>query len=110
MNEQVKIDRRRRVRVATAISGRLVYAGVDVECFIKQMSATSALVEVTPLPALDQPIALDVPGIGFSRGTSVRYMGESVCIHLHPDMPHEQFMSDRLDDPKRRVHPRPADH
>lgn len=110
MSEPVKIERRRRARVATAISGRVVFAGVDVECFIKQMSATSALIDSTPLPALNQPIALDVPGIGFARGTSIRYAGDSVCIRLEPDMCHEQFMSDRLDNPKRRVYPRSTEH
>jgi|GEM_PF-2789631 len=110
MSEQAKTERRRRTRVATAISGRVVFAGVDVECFVKQMSATGALIEADPLPSLNQPVALDVPGIGFARGTSVRYSGDSVCIRLHPDMCHEQFMSDRLDNPKRRVYPRSTEH
>ncbi len=62
------------------------------------MSATSALVEVLPLPALNTPVALDVPGIGFSRGTTVRHTGRHVCIRLEPSLRKEQMMEDRLID------------
>ncbi len=62
------------------------------------MSATSALVEVVPLPALNTPVALDVPGIGFSRGVTVRHTGRQVCIRLDPSLRMEQTMDDRLDD------------
>ncbi len=96
MKSPVKPDRRRRKRIATAISGRIVYPGVDAECWVNQMSATSALVEVLPLPALDTPVALDVPGIGFSRGITVRHTGSHVCIRLTPSLRKEQAMDDRL--------------
>jgi hypothetical protein len=92
----VKPDRRRRRRIATAISGRIVFPGVDAECWVNQMSATSALVEVLPLPALNTPVALDVPGIGFSRGVTVRHTGSHVCIRLDPSLRQEQTMDDRL--------------
>tara|TARA_R110002096_G_scaffold192255_5_gene373830 strand:- start:1023 stop:1355 length:333 start_codon:yes stop_codon:yes gene_type:complete len=95
---KVKIDRRRRRRVAAGISGRIVYPGVDAECWINQISATSALVEVVPLPALETPVALDVPGIGFSRGITVRHTGRYVCIRLDPSLRKEQEMDDRLCD------------
>ncbi|MEQ9518777.1 MAG: hypothetical protein RLN89_04980 [Parvibaculum sp.] len=98
-------DRRRRPRVATNIYGRIVYAGVDVECHIRQMSASGALVEVLPLPALCVPLALDVPGIGFARGEAVRYVGDYVCIRLAPSLRLEQIMSDRLAEEHRRTHP-----
>lgn len=62
------------------------------------MSATSALIEVVPLPALNTPVALDVPGIGFSRGTTVRHTGRYVCIRLDPSLRKEQAMNDRLAD------------
>lgn len=104
MDETGKAERRRNHRVATSIYGRLVYPGVDTECFIKQMSATGALIEATPMPALHVPVALDVPGIGFALGTSVRYSGGLLCVRLHPTMSHEQFMADRLNDPGRRIH------
>ncbi len=103
MSKNDKEERRRSRRVATSIYGRLVYPGVDTECFIKQMSATGALIATTPMPALHVPVALDVPGIGFASGTSVRYSGGLLCIRLHPTMSHEQFMADRLNDPTRRV-------
>ncbi|AWZ01094.1 hypothetical protein RHODOSMS8_01558 [Rhodobiaceae bacterium] len=98
MTTKVKIDRRRRRRIATAISGRIVYPGIDAECWINQMSATSALVEVVPLPALETPVALDVPGIGFSRGITVRHTGQHVCVRLDPSLRKEQAMDDRLSD------------
>jgi len=60
------------------------------------MSATSALVEVVPLPALEAPVALDVPGIGFSRGIAVRHTGRHVCVRLDPSLHKEQAMDDRL--------------
>lgn len=105
VDKQVKIERRRRRRVATAISGRIVFPGVDAECWINQMSATSALVEVIPLPALNTPVALDVPGIGFSRGVTVRHTGRHVCIRLEPSLRKEQAMDDRLSDlPSKRAH------
>ncbi len=103
MDKRFDNERRRNRRVATSIYGRLVYPGVDTECFIKQMSATGVLVEATPLPALHVPVALSVPGIGFAHGTSIRYSGGLLCIRLHPTMSHEQFMADRLADPTRRV-------
>ncbi len=93
-----KNERRRRRRIATAISGRIVYPGVDAECWINQMSATSALVDVLPLPALNVPVALDVPGIGFARGITVRHSNDHVCIRLDPSLKQEQLMEDRLQD------------
>ncbi|WOF74423.1 hypothetical protein QMT40_002075 [Parvibaculaceae bacterium PLY_AMNH_Bact1] len=98
MTTKLKIERRRRPRVATAISGRIVYPGVDAECWINQMSATSALVEVVPLPAVNTPVAVDVPGIGFSRGITARHTGRYVCIRLEPSLRKEQAMDDRLSD------------
>lgn len=98
-------DRRRRKRVATEISGRIVYPGVDAECIIRQMSATGALVEVEPLPLLDVPCALDVPGIGVAQGWAIRYVRNLVCIRLDPSLWREQSMSDRLEDPARRIYP-----
>ncbi len=62
------------------------------------MSATSALVEVIPLPALNTPVALDVPGVGFSRGVTIRHTGRHVCIRLEPSLEREQIMDDRLSD------------
>lgn len=98
-------ERRRRPRVATDIAGRIVFSGVDVECHIRQMSATGALVEAQPLPALHVPLALDVPGIGFAQGEAVRYVGDYVCIRLAPSLRLEQLMSDRLLEEGRRTYP-----
>ncbi len=98
-------ERRRRPRVATDIAGRIVFSGVGAECHIRQMSATGALVEALPLPALKVPLALDIPGIGFARGEAVRYVGVYVCIRLAPSLRLEQIMSDRLQETHRLTYP-----
>uniref|UniRef100_UPI002FD8B5A0 PilZ domain-containing protein n=1 Tax=Parvibaculum sp. TaxID=2024848 RepID=UPI002FD8B5A0 len=60
---QTDAERRRFRRIATRIEGRIVFAGVDAECLVHEMSATGAIVEVMPLPAIGTEVALDVPGV-----------------------------------------------
>ncbi|MEQ8267893.1 MAG: hypothetical protein RH982_11895 [Parvibaculum sp.] len=90
-------DRRRFRRIATRIEGRIVYAGVDADCLIHEMSATGAVVEVMPLPALGTEIALDVPGVGFARGVATRYPARSlVGIDLATPPSRHERLTDRL--------------
>ena len=90
-------DRRRFRRIATRIEGRIVYAGVDAECLIHEISATGALVEVAPLPAIETDIALDVPGVGFARGIAKRYPAEGlVSIDLATPPGRRDKLTDRL--------------
>lgn len=91
-----KKDRRRHKRIDTAIDGRIVYPGVDAECIIHEMSATGAVVEVIPLPALDTEIALDVPGIGFTRGRTVRYLRDKIGLELHTHPNKQHKFADKL--------------
>mgnify|MGYP001341658679 CR=1 FL=1 len=89
-------DRRRHKRIDTAIEGRIVYPGVDAECIIHEMSATGAVVEVVPLPALGTEIALDVPGVGFTRGRTVRYLRDKIGLELHTHPSKQHKFVDRL--------------
>jgi hypothetical protein len=88
-------DRRLFRRIATRIEGRIVYAGVDAECLIHEMSATGAVVEVLPLPALGTSVALDAPGVGFARGRAVRYPSDCL-VSIELDVPPTR--RDRLTD------------
>ena len=45
-------DRRRFRRIATRIEARIVFAGVDAECLVHEMSATGAIVELDLAKAL----------------------------------------------------------
>lgn len=94
--KSVKKDRRRHKRIDTAIDGRIVYSGVDAECIIHEMSATGALVEVIPLPVLGTEIALDVPGIGFARGRTVRYLHDKIGLELHTHTGKQHKFTDKL--------------
>ena len=69
----VEQERRQFRRIATRIEGRIVFAGVDAECLVHEMSVSGAIVEVLPLPALEAEVALDVPEVGFARGVAKRY-------------------------------------
>lgn len=69
----VEQERRQFRRIATRIEGRIVFAGVDAECLIHEMSVSGAIVEVMPLPVLGTEVALDVPDVGFARGVAKRY-------------------------------------
>ncbi|WP_407949687.1 hypothetical protein [Parvibaculum sp.] len=69
----VEQERRQFRRIATRIEGRIVFAGVDAECLVHEMSVSGAIVEVLPLPALETEVALDVPEVGFARGVAKRY-------------------------------------
>ncbi|ABS64225.1 hypothetical protein Plav_2617 [Parvibaculum lavamentivorans DS-1] len=90
-------DRRRFRRIATRVEGRIVFAGVDAECLIHEMSATGAVVEVAPLPALGAEIALDVPGVGFARGRATRYPADGlVGIDLAVPEDRQDKLTDRL--------------
>lgn len=66
-------ERRQFRRIATRIEGRIVFAGVDAECLVHEMSVSGAIVEVMPLPVLGTEVALDVPEVGFARGVAKRY-------------------------------------
>ena len=90
-------ERRRFRRIATRIEGRIVYAGVDAECLIHEMSATGALVEVTPLPAIGAEVALDVPSVGFARGRAMRHdAANRVSIDLETPPSRHDRLTDRL--------------
>lgn len=90
-------ERRRFRRIATRIEGRIVFAGVDAECLIHEMSATGAVVEVSPLPALGAEVALDVPGVGFARGLATRHpAADLVSIDLAVPPARHDRLTDRL--------------
>jgi hypothetical protein len=89
-------ERRRSRRIGTRIEGRIVFAGVDVDCIVHEMSATGATVECVPLPALGAEIALDVPDVGCARGVAIRHEGDLVCIELTTTPSQRDRMSDRL--------------
>lgn len=90
-------ERRRFRRIATRIEGRIVFAGVDAECLIHEMSATGAMVEVSPLPALGAEVALDVPGVGFARGRATRHPADDlVSIDLDVPPARHDRLTDRL--------------
>lgn len=83
-----KPDRRRHRRIAARLEGRIVFAGIDSECLIHEMSASGAIVEVSPLPALGARIALDVPGVGFAQGFAARHTPEGyagVALDMPPE-------------------------
>jgi len=89
-------DRRLFRRIGTHIEGRIVFAGVDVECIVHEMSATGALIECLPLPALGAAVALDVPDVGFARGSVIRHDGELACVELTTASGKRLKLADRL--------------
>ena len=90
-------ERRLFRRIGARLEGRLVFAGVDAECLVHDMSATGAVVEVSPLPALCAELALDVPGVGFARGRARHYPGEGlVGIELDVPAARRDRIADRL--------------
>lgn len=89
-------ERRLFRRIGTRIEGRIVFAGVDVECIVHDMSATGALVECLPLPALGVEVALDVPEVGFARGLAVRHDGDLVCVELATSPVKRHRLADKL--------------
>jgi hypothetical protein len=92
-----KRERRRARRIGMRVEGRIVFAGVDTECIIHDMSPTGATVECMPLPALAADVALDVPDVGFARGIAVRHLGGNlVCIELATTPDKRQRFADKL--------------
>jgi hypothetical protein len=96
-NVVAEANRRRFHRIGTRIEARLVFAGVDTECLVHEMSATGAIVESSALPKLDTDVALDVPGVGFARGKTLRYMDrDTVCISLATTPAMQARFADKL--------------
>ena len=93
---QTDAERRRFRRIATRIEGRIVFAGIDTECLIHEMSATGAIVESSPLPAIGADVALEVPGVGFARGRAMRHAGAIVSIDLETPPGRRDRLNDRL--------------
>lgn len=93
---QTDAERRRARRIAARIGGRIVFAGVDAECLILEMSATGAIVEVAPLPAIGTDLALEAPGVGFARGRAMRHDGATVSIDLDTPPARRDRLNDRL--------------
>ena len=89
-------DRRSFRRISTRIEGRIVFAGVDTDCIIHEMSATGALVECQPLPAADARIALDVPHVGFALGRVIRHEDNVACIELTTAPEKRNKLADKL--------------
>ena len=90
-------DRRLHRRIAARLEGRIVFAGIDSECLIHEMSASGAIVEVSPLHALGARLALDVPGVGFAQGFAARLTPEGhvgVALDLAPEK--RDRVTDRL--------------
>jgi hypothetical protein len=96
--EQAREQERRQFRrIATRIEGRIVFAGVDAECLVHEMSASGAIVEVMPLPALGAEVALDVPEVGFARGIARRYPADHlVSIELATPPARRDRLTDKL--------------
>lgn len=96
--EQAKEQERRQFRrIATRIEGRIVFAGVDAECLIHEMSVSGAIVEVMPLPVLGTEVALDVPDVGFARGVAKRYPEPHlVSVELATPPARRDRLTDRL--------------
>lgn len=89
-------ERRLFRRIGTRVEGRIVFAGVDVDCIVHEMSATGALIECLPPPALGAAVAIDVPDVGFARGTVIRHDGELACIELSTPTGKRMKLTDRL--------------
>ena len=89
-------DRRVFRRIATRIEGRIVFAGVDTDCIIHEMSATGALVECQPMPAEYAAVALDVPEVGFALGHVIRHTGDLACIALTTAPERRERITDKL--------------
>lgn len=94
---QETANRRGFQRIGLRVEGRLVFAGVDTECLVHEMSAAGAIIETLSPPALNIDVALDVPGIGFARGHSVRYLEDNlVCLALNTTQAMQARFADRL--------------
>lgn len=89
-------DRRIFRRIATRIEGRIVFAGVDVDCIVHEMSATGAIIECRPLPAAGASIALDVPEVGFALGHVIRHEENLVCVELTTAPARRNKLADKL--------------
>ena len=93
----VEQERRQFRRIATRIEGRIVFAGVDAECLIHEMSVSGAIVEVMPLPVLGTEVALDVPDVGFARGVAKRYPAPHlVSVELATPPARRDRLTDKL--------------
>ena len=103
-------ERRLFRRIGARLEGRLVFAGVDAECLVHDMSATGAVVEVSPLPALGAELALEVPGVGFARGHVRRYP-DACLVGIELDVPEARRprIADRLILAAFRAPPRPGE-
>ncbi|MBI1262734.1 MAG: hypothetical protein GC184_13530 [Rhizobiales bacterium] len=88
-------ERRRFRRIGTRIEGRVVFAGVDADCLIHEMSAAGAIIEVSPRPKAGTPIALDVPGVGFTLGHARRHLADGL---LSVELPAEETQTGRFAD------------
>jgi len=89
-------DRRTFRRIATRIEGRIVFAGVDTDCIVHEMSASGAIVECQPLPAEFAAVALDVPEVGFALGHVIRHDGDLVCVSLTTAPERRERITDKL--------------
>lgn len=89
-------DRRTFRRIATRIEGRIVFAGIDTDCIIHEMSASGAIVECQPMPAEYAAVALDVPDVGFALGHVIRHEDHLVCISLTTAPERRERMTDKL--------------
>ena len=94
--EQEVSDRRIFRRIATYIEGRIVFAGVDTDCIIHEMSASGATVECQPTPAEYAAVALDVPEVGFALGHVIRHEGDLICISLTTAPERRKRITDKL--------------
>ncbi|MFZ3033639.1 MAG: hypothetical protein WA138_06470 [Parvibaculum sp.] len=89
-------DRRIFRRIATRIEGRIVFAGVDTDCIVHEMSASGALIECQPMPAEYAAVALDVPEVGFALGHVIRHEDHLICISLTTAPARRERMTDKL--------------
>lgn len=90
-------ERRRFRRIGTRIEGRIVFSGVDAECLIHEMSPAGAIVEVSPRPEAGASLALDVPGVGFTHGRTLRHQEPALtCIEFSNDAEQVNRFADRL--------------
>lgn len=88
-------ERRRFRRIGTHIEGRIVFAGVDADCLIHEMSAAGAIIEVSPRPVAGIEVAIDVPGVGFTLGHARRHLADGL---LSVELPSQAAQTGRFAD------------
>ena len=90
-------DCRRHERISVSKTGRLIAPFSDGKCTFHDVSASGAKLKADRLLQLGDEVAVDLPRVGYARGTVVRLDADTISVEFEDNDTSRNRIADRLE-------------